>query len=49
VELDLADEALEALQAPFADAAARLRATDLQAALAPRTPTDEFWGFSSSK
>ena len=49
VELDLADDALERLQGPFADAAARLRATDLQAALAPRTATDEFWGFSSSK
>jgi hypothetical protein len=49
VDLDLADDdGLRAFTQRFGDAARRLRATDLSAALSPRAATDEFWGFSSS-
>ena len=48
LDFDLADaNALRAFSEPFGEAATRLQATDLAAALSRRA-TDEFWGFGSS-
>jgi hypothetical protein len=48
LDFDLADDRLGAFAERFGDAARRLQATDLSAALSPRAATDEFWGFGPS-
>jgi hypothetical protein len=48
LDFDLADDRLGVFAERFGDAARRLQATDLSAALSPRAATDEFWGFGPS-